>query len=237
MSEGIYAAKELISSVVICYLNALVSRNILKVRRIEVLSGNLLAFKLPDVFIFVFLLSTLLHELAHGLVCSYNGGKAKELGIGMFYFIPTFYVSLEGIWLFKKKTHRIFTYLSGSLMDLFICSLFIILCQLFPQSNIIFLFSKILILSVIIRTIFIINPFIESDFYRILTHLFNIPNLRKKAFLTIYGFIRRKPKITDRLTKREKRFSILYGIPFLTFWIVILSFSLFFSKRFFINNI
>jgi len=158
------------------------------------------------VFIFVFLLSTLLHEMTHGFVCTYYGGKVKELGIGMFYFIPTFYVSLKGIWLFKKKTHRIFTYLSGFLMDLFICSLFIILCQLFSQSNIILLFSKILILSVIIRTIFIINPFIESDFYRILTHLFNIPNLRQKAFTTIYGLIRRKTKITGSITKREKKF-------------------------------
>ncbi len=172
------------------------------------LSFNLL-FQTPQyisIFIFVFLLSTLLHELAHGFVCSYYGGKVKELGIGMFYFIPTFYVSLKGIWLFKKKTHIIFTYLSGLLMDLFICSLFLILCQLFSQSNIILLFSKILILSAIIRTIFIINPFIESDFYRILTHLLNIPNLRQKAFLTIYGLIRRKTKITGSITKREKRF-------------------------------
>lgn len=203
------------------------------------LSFNLL-FHTPQyipIFFFVFLLSTLLHELAHGLVCTYYRGKVKELGIGLFYFIPSFYVSLKGIWLFKKKTHRIFTYLSGLLMDLFICSLFLILCQLFSQSNIILLFSKILILSVIIRTIFIINPFIESDFYRILTHFFNIPNLRQKAFTTIYGLIRRKTKITGSITKREKRFSILYGISFLTFWSAVLSFSLFFSKGFFLNNI
>lgn len=203
------------------------------------LSFNLLflTHQYIPVFLFVFLLSTLLHELTHGIVCTYYGGKAKEMGIGLFYFIPTFYVSLKGIWLFKKKPHRIFTYLSGLLMDFFICSLFLILCQLFPQSKIILLFSKILILSVIIRTIFIINPFIESDFYRILTHLFNIPNLRQKAFLIIYNLIRRKTKITGSITKREKRFSILYGISFLTFWIVVLSFSLFFSKGFFLNNI
>jgi|GEM_PF-4972274 len=187
------------------------------------------------IFLLVFLASTLLHELSHGLVCTYYGGKAKEIGIGIFYFIPSFYISLEGIWLFKKTFHKILTYFSGLVMDFFICSLFLILCRLFLQSNIILLFSKIVILSAIIRTIFVINPFIESDFYRILTHLFNISNLRQKAFSTIYGLIRRNTKTTRSLTKRERKVSILYGVSSITFWIIVLTSTTFLATKFLTN--
>ena len=151
----------------------------------------------------VFLVSALLHELAHGFVCTYYGGKAEEIGIGIFYFIPTFYISLKGIWLFKKKSHKIFTYLAGVMIDLSLCSLFITSYQLFPQINIILLLSKILILSLLVRSIFIVNPFIGSDFYRIFTILSDTPYNRLKVFKILFKETQKFFNFSQKCTNKK----------------------------------
>lgn len=182
-------------------------------------------------FLVFFLISTLLHESAHAMTHIFFGGEVKEIGIGVFLLVPSIYCSLDNYYKITKRYQKILIYLSGLLMDLFMCSFLVIIYNLLPQLNIILSIMKIYLLVVFVRMVFIVNPFIESDCYRILSILIKITNLRSQAITRIFNLFLRKKRMIKNFSKIKQALLIVYGFLFFSFWLGIFSVLILITKR------
>ncbi len=109
------------------------------------------------------LISTLLHEISHGIVAAINNVYVIEIGLKFNHFIPTMYTSLYGMEYINNK-RKILVYIAGILSDIGLIGISLILYRAFPfLDNILFLYIFIEILSVIAN----LCIFMQTDGYKI----------------------------------------------------------------------
>ncbi|EGD47629.1 hypothetical protein Cpap_1823 [Ruminiclostridium papyrosolvens DSM 2782] len=109
------------------------------------------------------LISTLLHEISHGIVAAINNVYVIEIGLKFNHFIPTMYTSLYGMEYINNK-RKILVYIAGILSDIGLIGISLILYRAFPSlDNILFLYIFIEILSVISN----LCIFMQTDGYKI----------------------------------------------------------------------
>ncbi len=109
------------------------------------------------------LISTLLHEISHGIVAVINNVYVIEIGLKFNHFIPTMYTSLYGMEYINNK-RKILVYLAGVLLDIGLIGISLILYNAFPfLDNILFLYIFIEILSVLAN----LSIFMQTDGYKI----------------------------------------------------------------------
>ena len=157
-----------------------------------------------------------IHEIAHGLALVHYGGKPGEMGTGLFYFSPIFYIETTDAWGLKRG-ERMMVYLAGNLSTLLIGSALAIVhfAVAIPDPA-----SHILTMTVFYCfTISLFNfaPPFETDGYYILTDVVNMPNLRHDSYGylgSIFRRIFRRPAKTkiQGLTKRKKRILLIYAV-------------------------
>jgi uncharacterized membrane protein len=156
-----------------------------------------------------------IHEIAHGLALVHYGGETGEMGAGLFYFGPMFYIETTDTWTLKKRGHRLMVYLAGNITTLLIGSVitFIILFITFPQ-------PAALILTMVAfycfdMALFNFAPPFETDGYYVLSDSLNMPNLRHDSYGYVGSLIRRtfgaknNPKDPE-MTRRKKNIFLAY---------------------------
>jgi len=157
-----------------------------------------------------------IHEIAHAITLVHHGGKAGEMGTGLFYFGPMFYTETTDAWGLSRRD-RIMVYLAGNISTLFIGAV-LVFVHLFvsvpePASHILVMVA----FYCFIMSLMNFAPPFETDGYYILSDAVNVPNLRQDSYGYVGSLFRRvlgKPAKTKfpHLTKRKKRIYIIYAL-------------------------
>ncbi len=175
-----------------------------------------LLFVKPDVstniYQFLIMISSiiiivLIHEIGHAVASFHFKIKPKEIGFGLYFIFPAFYIDLTEIWKLKKGS-RIIINGAGIYFQLIVNSFLIALfyTNIFNNYTL-----YVIIFSSQIICLFNLNPFFKFDGYWIYTDYFNIPNLRKQT-LDLYN------DFTKRISIKDKKLSlIVYAILYLIF--------------------
>jgi putative peptide zinc metalloprotease protein len=148
------------------------------------------------------------HEFSHGLTCRHFGGQVTEVGFMLIYFSPAFYCDVSDAWMFPKRSHRMFVTLAGGYSQLILWGLCTIVWWITEPGTVINQIMIVVVLFSGLQTIFNFNPLIKLDGYYMLSDYLEIPNLRSKAFSTLWNWITRN---TKRRTFREDRSQLIYG--------------------------
>ncbi|MEV7606780.1 daptide biosynthesis intramembrane metalloprotease [Paenarthrobacter sp. NPDC089322] len=146
--------------------------------------GRVLASPLPvEAYLFVLgamFVSTLLHELGHGMALSYFGGTPRRIGIMLFYLSPAFFCDVTDGWRLGSRKQRVIVALAGPLVHVGLGSIAMATQGLLPDSS---MKDAAVLYGVICYAVAILNlfPFIKLDGYVALMSAVDIPHLRKKS--------------------------------------------------------
>src|SRR5688572_10512787 len=149
------------------------------------------------------------HEFSHGLTCRHFGGQVKEVGFMLIYFSPAFYCDVSDAWMFPKRRHRMFVTLAGGYAQLMLWGLCTIIWRITEPDTYINHIMLVVVLFSGLQTLFNFNPLIKLDGYYMLSDYLEIPNLRSKAFSSLWNWISRSGK---RKPFREERAQLIYGV-------------------------
>src|SRR5262245_24323886 len=149
------------------------------------------------------------HEFSHGLTCRHFGGQVKEVGFMLIYFSPAFYCDVSDAWMFPERRQRMLVTFAGGYSQLMLWGLCAIIWRITEPSTIINHVMVIVVLFSGLQTLFNFNPLIKLDGYYMLSDYLEVPNLRSKAFTSLWNWI---TKNTKRKTFREERSQLIYGV-------------------------
>ncbi|SDW75384.1 putative peptide zinc metalloprotease protein [Arthrobacter sp. cf158] len=124
--------------------------------------------------------STLLHELGHGMALTYFGGTPRRVGIMLFYLSPAFFCDVTDGWRLGSRKQRVLVALAGPLVHVGLGSLVFAAQALLPESSV---KDAAVLYAVICYAVAVLNlfPFIKLDGYVALMSAMDIPHLRKKS--------------------------------------------------------
>lgn len=181
------------------------------------LSINKNLFQADSLLLYTAIIYTtmLIHELGHIAACRKFGIDHGEIGFGFYSIFPVVYANVTEIWTLDKHKRTIAN-LSGIYLELVYASI----CTL------IFLFTKNMVflaaaVSINIKTLTELNPFIRFDGYWVLSDLTNTPNLLPKANAAVKNFIskiKKRNKLIIGEWNLKNILLIFYGI---TNWVIL----------------
>ncbi len=157
------------------------------------------------------------HELGHAYSFKRFGGEVHEIGVMIFFFMPTMYCNTSDSWMLPNKWARIAIALGGVYVELFIFS-----CATFiwwfsgpgwVESVAINLMFVCSLSAVLING----NPLLKYDGYFVLSDLVEIPNLakdstdqlRRQFMVHALGI---KDEADPWVSKYNKWFMLIYGV-------------------------
>lgn len=154
------------------------------------------------------------HEFSHGLTCRHFGGQVKEVGFMLIYFSPAFYCDVSDAWMFRERRQRMLVTFAGGYAQLMLWGLCTIVWRITDPDTYINHIMLVVVLFSGLQTLFNFNPLIKLDGYYMLSDYLEVPNLRSKAFGTLWNWITRNSK---RKAFREERAQLIYGACALLF--------------------
>ncbi len=172
----------------------------------EILGSSIVGFFF---YYLLFFPIVIVHEIAHGATLARFGGSPGEVGTGLYYFGPMFYVDTSDSWALPRK-ERIWVSLSGPISTLLAGSILIFANLIWPSQTVMMLgfFCFYWMLWNLI-------PLIETDGYYALMDIVGIPNLRKHAFNYLKSKISRKTS-EDLDEVAETKHGVLMGYAVLS---------------------
>lgn len=134
--------------------------------------------------------TTLIHELGHGAVLTYYGGRPERIGFMLFYGMPSFFVDVSDGWRLPRAQQRVNVAFAGIATQLLISSVSPLIALGFdegPLKTALLLFALATFFSSFINLV----PFVKFDGYiALMTHL-DLPNLRDRAMADARGAVAR----------------------------------------------
>lgn len=156
------------------------------------------------------------HETAHALALVHYGGAPREMGAGLYFFGPMFYVDVTDSWTLDRY-ERIMVYAAGSIAEMIIAST-IMIAQFFwqfpaPISHILTMAVFYCFYGLLID----LSPLLETDGYFMLCDGLRIPDLRGKSFnylktLIQKPFRKKAQKEEEPLARKTKVILLIYAL-------------------------
>jgi hypothetical protein len=177
----------------------------------EILGSSIVGFFYYYLLLFPILM---VHEMAHGATLAYYGGVPGEMGTGVYFFGPMFYVDTSDAWMLPKK-HRLLVSLAGPISTLLAGSLLVLSSLVWPNQIL-----KMTGFFCFYWMLWSLIPLIETDGYYAIMDFTGIPNLKNEAFSYLRSTFLRKPSGSEELTQKRKIFLAgfaLLSIAFLLF--------------------
>ena len=171
---------------------------------------------LIGLFLVVYPLLKLVHELAHGLAVKRRGGDVHELGIALMVLLPIPYVDASAATLFADKRDRMLVSAAGILVEIAIAAV-AALVWVNSQGPLHELALLLMVIAGFSTLLFNGNPLLKFDGYYLLADAIEIPNLaqRSQRYLlelgrtVLFGLTPREPAPLDRA---ERWWLIGYGL-------------------------
>jgi molybdopterin/thiamine biosynthesis adenylyltransferase/Zn-dependent protease len=156
--------------------------------------------------------TTVVHEMGHGVACTYFGAPVRSIGIMLYYLQPAAYVDITDAWVLRNKWHRVAISFAGIYVQLIINNLAVILWFVLRaghhDNDLLVIFIS-LNLSIIV---FNLLPFVRLDGYWMLSNIVAVPNLRDRAMewcrVYLVSLITRRP-----IDARRLRYNAVLTMP------------------------
>ena len=165
-------------------------------------------------YAFVFL-STIMHELGHGLTCRHFGGRVDRMGFMLYLVMFIFFCDVSSAWGMKKRSQRILVSLGGPLVTFGILGACLWGFQTVrgTGSGLEIFFAAAAMMEVFVL-VMNLNPFLRMDAYYMLEDVLNVCNLRRNSFgFWKRLFVSRRQKESDgKLTARNRFIYLAYGL-------------------------
>ncbi|MCC6427751.1 MAG: PqqD family peptide modification chaperone [Phycisphaerales bacterium] len=132
----------------------------------------------------VFVITKLIHETGHGVICKRFGGQVPEFGFMMLVMMPAPFVDASASWAFDNKWRRISVAAGGMIFELFIASLaaFVWVATRSGGNPLLHQIAYNAMFTASLSTvIFNANPLMRFDGYYMLSDLLEIPNLMQRS--------------------------------------------------------
>jgi putative peptide zinc metalloprotease protein len=156
------------------------------------------------------------HEIAHALALCHYGGAPREMGTGLYFFGPMFYVDVTDSWTLSRY-ERIMIYAAGSIAEMLVASAIMVsqFIWQFPAP-----ISHVLTMAVFYcfyGLLIDLSPLLETDGYFMLCDGLRIPDLRAKSFGYVQKLAKRlfrRPveKESETLTPKMKVILLVYAV-------------------------
>jgi len=164
-----------------------------------------------------------LHEWSHGLALVHYGGSPGEIGTGLLYLGPFFYIDARDSWTLQRR-QRIIVYMAGNLSTLLVGSAIALTAFLLPLSPFVHHFLSMTAFFCFYMTLWNLVPTFDSDGYYALADLLNIPNLRQDSVDYVKHLLnralRRREKQDQKIPKaRKKIFLLAYAVAASVFFV------------------
>ncbi len=134
------------------------------------------------------LLTTALHELAHGVVLHRHGGNVRRMGAMLMYGSPALFCDVSQAWRLSRRK-RVTVALAGVRVHLFAAGLFALLLAVLPlghEASQLLCFVALADLSMAVVNLI---PFVKFDGYIALVGWTDIPHLRQKSMALLRGAV------------------------------------------------
>lgn len=140
------------------------------------------AFSILDNYNWVYLgliwiVLKLLHELAHGVVCTKLGGSVKKAGFVLILFIPLPFVDASSTWKFRSKWKRIQVAGAGMYAEVFVAAVAAVFWGILDDGLVKQLLFQVMVAGSLTTLLFNANPLMRFDGYYILSDWLELPNL------------------------------------------------------------
>jgi len=167
-----------------------------------------------------------IHEIAHGLALVHYGGTPGEIGTGLFYFGPMFYIDATDSWTLSRR-QRIMVMMAGNISTLLIASAIVAVGYVFSYPASV---SHLLYMTAFFcfyATLMNLAPPFETDGYYVLADLVNVPNLRQESYGYVKSLFKKALGVrTEKADYSTKKRRILVGFAFLSVaWIFYTAFQ------------
>lgn len=130
-------------------------------------------------------LTKIVHELGHAMVCRQCGATPHQIGIMLLVFTPTMYCDVSDAWMLKSKWKRIAIGLGGPFFEAVLASSALFLWWWTVPGLLHFVSLNIFLVSAITTVLFNLNPLIRFDGYYVLSDYLEIPNLKQQSDLAL----------------------------------------------------
>lgn len=176
------------------------------------------------------------HEFGHGLCVMRYGGQPRKMGFLLMYFMPGMYCDTSDIYFFEKRWPRVAVALAGGYMELQACALGTFLWALTPPDLLIHdIAYRVMLFSGLTGLILNYNPLIKLDGYFVLMSWLDLPELRERSFAWLRAraasLLTKKPYDGERVTRRERRIFLIYGLLSMAYSLFFLWIALLFVKN------
>jgi len=156
-----------------------------------------------------------IHEIAHGLALVHYGGAPREMGTGLYFFGPMFFIDVTDGWTLSRY-QRIMVYAAGPISEILIGSIIMVAQYLWqfpaPISHILTMATFYCVYGLLID----LSPLLETDGYNILCDSLKIPDLRQKSFnylktMVKKPFTKATEKKSEAVTTKTKTIFLIYA--------------------------
>ena len=160
-------------------------------------AGVLSPGNLPLLYV-AFVVSKLVHELAHGFACKALGrqegeaGQVHDIGIMLLILTPAPYVDATSSWAFRNKWRRIMVGAAGMWAELALASVAAMVWASTGVGNTIHAIAyNMMFVASVSTVLFNGNPLLRYDAYYIMCDLLEMPNLATRAQQYVYYLVKR----------------------------------------------
>jgi multidrug resistance efflux pump len=127
------------------------------------------------------ILSTALHEFAHGLTCKHFGGEVREIGVLFVFFLPCLYCNVSDAWMIRERWKRLTITAAGGYLDLCQWAIAVFVWRLTVPGCLLNYLAFVVMTVCGGRGFINFNPLLRLDGYYLLSDALNIQNLRSRA--------------------------------------------------------
>lgn len=157
-------------------------------------------------YIIIFQLGSLFHEIGHAVACRSFGAHPGGIGFGFYLFTPVLFTDVSDAWKLSKG-EKVVVNLAGVYFECILASVTLLYYLFTPDIT-----YLILPCILIIHTLYNLNPFIKLDGYWILSDLTETPNLQKKSYNKVKDIFHRFKRLNFKFEDRRELLLFLYGL-------------------------
>jgi molybdopterin/thiamine biosynthesis adenylyltransferase/Zn-dependent protease len=131
--------------------------------------------------VFLIFATTVLHEIGHGVACTYFGVPVRSMGIMLYYLQPAAFADVTDSWQLGNKWHRVAVSSAGlyvqSLVTAFAVAIGLAFRAAGHRSDLLLIFIAMNLFTIAFNLV----PFVKLDGYWVISTIVAVPNLRDRA--------------------------------------------------------
>ncbi|WP_328609268.1 hypothetical protein OG943_09125 [Amycolatopsis sp. NBC_00345] len=162
------------------------------------------------------LVTTALHELGHGAVLTYYGGRPSRMGVMLFYLAPAFFCDVSDGWRLPRTDQRVRVALAGIVTQSVIAGAAAVTALFLDPSP---GRDGVLLFAVLAYTTGALNlvPFVKLDGYLALMSHLDLPHLRARTMTDARRFLARVLFGGRYARELPQRWSVGFGLACMAF--------------------